>query len=279
LRSTDNSFHIVFGSAAQNTLIETLRLVGREEMVAAYPDDLSVGPIDGESAAERAEWMVQEFGPPSASFRAIPMELEAFWGAFRSANAMPVIWFARRSAREYSGFLELLRLLTDAPCQIVDLSGEEFVTRKQPDGPGQLKIFLSLDEMPPPVALRFLPTVQALSPIQRDHYRQIWSILRTENAPVRVLADGGLDSAPISFFDNALLSAASSDWQKIARTIGEFYFMSFEDNALAVDDRVLAGRIRALVAAGALECRGNVDDIRAGEIRRFPASAYSAVTG
>jgi Protein of unknown function/Domain of unknown function (DUF1835) len=275
VRSTENRFHIVFGSAAQNTLIETLRSVGREEMVVAYPDDLSVGPIDGESAAERAEWMVQEFGPPCAGFRALPTELEAFWGAFRSANATPVIWFTRRSARDYSGFLELLRHLTDAPCQIVDLSGDEFVTRKQPDGPGQLKIFLSLGEMPPPV----LPSVQILSPLQRDRYRQIWSILRTENAPFRVLADGGLDSAPISFFDDTLLSAASSDWQKIARTIGEFYFMSLEDNALAVDDRVLAGRIRALVAVGALECRGNIDNIRAGEIRHFPAPACSAVTG
>jgi hypothetical protein len=46
-----------------------------------------------------------------------------------------------------------------------------------------------------------------------------------------------------------------------------------------IDAMVLTDRIRTLVALGALECRGDVDDIRAGEIRRPHPSPLTATVG
>jgi hypothetical protein len=272
---TENRLHVVFGTTAQETLNEALRLAGGDEPVVAFPDDLSIGPINGEGDEARVAWMVREFGPSFACLGKLPAELEAFCRALRSTEAAPVIWFTRRSAREYSGFLELAWTLGEQPYQIVDFTGVDFVKRLH-EGPGKLRIYLGLDEMQPFEAAGFLGSAQVPSSGQRDHYRQIWSRLREENAALRVLMDGGLASEPASFFDDALLRATPASWQTIAKTIEEVWVLSFRDNVFQVSEMVLTGRIRALVNLGSLECRGDVDDIRAGEIRRPHSSPMTA---
>jgi len=251
---TANRLHVVFGTSAQETLNEALHLAGGDESVVAFPDDLSIGPINGEGGEARVVWMVREFGPSFARLSNLPAELDAFWRALRSTEATPVIWFTRRSAREYSGFLELAWTLGEEPYQIVDFTGVDFVERLH-EGPGRLGIYLSLSEMLPSDAAGFLSSTQVLSSGQRDHYRQIWSRLREEDAALRVLTDGGLASEPASFFDDALLEATPTSWQKIAKTIGEVWGLSFKDNVFQMCERVLTGRIRTLVTMGSLECR------------------------
>jgi hypothetical protein len=272
---TENRLHIVFGTTAQETLSEALRLAGGDEPVVAFPDDLSIGPIKGESSEVRLAWMVSEFGPSSACLGNLSVELEAFWRVLRSTEATPVIWFTRRSAREYSGFLELAWTLGEQPYQVVDFSGVEFVKRLH-EGPGRLRVYLCLGEMPPVDAAGFLGSAQVLSSGQRDRYRQIWSQLRERDAALRVLTDGGLASEPASFFDDALLKATPASWQTIAKTIGEVWGLSFHDNVFQISEMVLTGRIRTLVSLGSLESRGNIDDIRAGEIRRPASSPMTA---
>jgi uncharacterized protein DUF3658/uncharacterized protein DUF1835 len=263
----ENRLHVVFGTTALERLSEALRLAGGNEPVVAFPDDLSIGPINGEGGEARLAWMVREFGPSFACLANLPVELEAFWQALRSTEAVPVIWFTRRSALEYSGLLELAWTLGERPYQIVDFTGVDFVKRLH-EGPGRLRVYLSLGEMRPVEAAGLLGSTQVPSSGQRDHYRQIWSRLREEDAALRVLTDGGLASEPASFFDDALLKATPASWQTIAKTIGEVYGLSWDDNVLQISPMVLTGRIRTLVTLGALECRGDVDDVRAGEIRR-----------
>jgi hypothetical protein len=272
---TENHLHVVFGTTAQATLEEALRLAGRDEAVVAFPDDLSIGPIDGTAGEARVAWMVREFGPSFASLSDLPAELEAFWRVLRSTEATPVIWFTRRSAREYSGFLELAWRLGEQPYKVVDFSGVDFVKR-QHEGERRLSVYLSLGEMRSSEAAGFLSSEQPLSSDQRHRYRQIWDELRKENAALRVLADGGLASEPASFFDDAVLTATPTAWQKIAKTIGEVWCLSFDDNVFQISELVLTGRIQTLVAQGSLECRGDANDIRAGEVRCPAASAKPA---
>jgi hypothetical protein len=54
----------------------------------------------------------------------------------------------------------------------------------------------------------------------RSHCHSLWRQLRAENAPLRVVDADGLRSAPITFFDQQLLSFAKASWQKPARIIG-----------------------------------------------------------
>jgi Protein of unknown function/Domain of unknown function (DUF1835) len=273
----ENRLHVVFGTTALETLNEALRSAEGDEPVVAFPDNLSIGPINGEGGETRVAWMVREFGPAFAGLGNRPVELEAFWQALRAADATPVIWFTRRSAREYSGFLELAWTLGERPYQVVDFTGVDFVKRLH-QGPGKLRIYLGLGEMRPVEAAGLLGSAQVPSSGQRDDYRQIWSRLREEDAALRVLTDGGLASEPVSFFDDALLKATPASWQTIAKTIGEIWGWSFDDNVFTISEMVLAGRIRTLVSLGSLECRGDVDDIRAGEIRR-PHSSPMTATG
>ena len=278
MRPAENDFHVVFGTSAQKMLGEALRAAGCDECVVAYPDDLSVGPIAGEDAAARVAWMMREFGPPSACLSNLPAELAEFWCAFRLAGALPIIWFTRRSAREYSGFLEFATVLDERHYRIIDFTGADFVKRRH-EGSGKLSIYLDFGEMMPSEAAGYFDSKTTLSSSQRDHYRQIWNGLRGENAPLRVLADGGLASAPISFFDDVLLAKTKFTWQKIARTIGGVWGLSFEDHLFQISELVLVGRIRALVSVGLLESRGDLNDIRAAEIRRIQASPTSAPSG
>ncbi|MBV8650926.1 MAG: DUF1835 domain-containing protein [Alphaproteobacteria bacterium] len=266
MRTVEGQFHIVFGAPAQTTLLGALRSTGRNETVIAFPDDLSVGPINEASPEDRAEWMAQHFGPAFIGEDDLPAETEAFWREFKAEKGIPTIWFSRRSVMEYSGFLHLVRILEEEPYKILDLSGTDVVKRK-PVGPGKLKICLSLAEMRSEDAAAFLLSAESPAPALIDAYRRSWNELCRENAALRVLSDGGLVSAPISFFDEALLSAASADWQKISRVLGAVWARSFEDNALQVGEGTLASRVRALIAAGALECRGNTADLRVGEVR------------
>jgi uncharacterized protein DUF3658 len=111
---------------------------------------------------------------------------------------------------------------------------------------------------------------EKLTPVLRARYRELWGRLRAENAPLRVLSEGELVSAPLSFFDPLLLSCATSEWQKAARVIGEALWESWESSNMSVmqtGDLLLCARARALANAGRLESRGNLFDIQKSEVR------------
>jgi hypothetical protein len=100
----------------------------------------------------------------------------------------------------------------------------------------------------------------------RDGYRAKWAKLRAENSALRLLdAQLELVSAPISYFDEQLLSYATDRWKKAARLVGEV--MMHELDIMQVSDFVLAPRLRALVELGKLESQGDLTMIRFSEVR------------
>jgi hypothetical protein len=101
-------------------------------------------------------------------------------------------------------------------------------------------------------------------------HQGLWRRLRAENAPLRIVDAGGLRSAPITFFDQQLLSFAKTSWQKPARIIGETIMEWVgppTDPYFQAGDMILAVRLIALVEAGVLEGRGDLTDIRQSEVR------------
>jgi len=80
----------------------------------------------------------------------------------------------------------------------------------------------------------------------------------------------GLRSAPITFFDQQLLSFAKVSWQKPARIIGEViaeWVGPPTEPYFQAGDGILADRVFALVEAGMLEELGDLTDIRQSEVR------------
>jgi hypothetical protein len=101
-----------------------------------------------------------------------------------------------------------------------------------------------------------------------------WARLRAENAPLRVIRDGRLTSAPLSHFDDALVAQAFPDWEVAARFVGRvIHRLSFEVDTpgQGVGDVVLFGRMLALGDAGDLDVRGPGPGMRDYEVRRARA--------
>jgi hypothetical protein len=144
------------------------------------------------------------------------------------------------------------------------------VLDRRQDGQARLKLAVSLAALPPYQILEsgFLDRFEPLAPAARDRYLDMWRHLQDENAPLRVLNEGGsLMSASISFFDPMLLSYATHNWRKVAMVVGDGLAKFWDDYLVQTGDLVLVARIRALVTAGVLEAQGDLDDPRDSEVR------------
>jgi hypothetical protein len=214
---SDAVVHIVIGDSAGGSLRKALRGAGQDAEVIVIRDDLSIGPIDPPDTKLRIAWVRQELGFPREECRWMA-KATVFWDTALSAAERRVIWVVRRAAPEYAGFLEFLSRLGDAPCEVVDLTDLDMVWRDGTRSP-----ILSMGELHYNHIREnaFWDRAAPLAPAARARYREMWRKLRAENAPFRIVADQDLVSAPISFFDELLLSCTGTKWQKSARVIGD----------------------------------------------------------
>jgi len=238
-----------------------LRDAGREDRVTCHIDNLALGPIDPPDPQVRLNWFAQELG--WMDFQRVWNSTEAFWREALRESVRKVAWLSRRSAPEYTGFLEWLWRLDGAPCEVVDLT----------DMPvGRRCRAFSLTQLSPEqiVARRLWDSAAPLDETARQQFCALWRRLRADNAPLRAVGADGLRSAPITFFDQQLLSFAKDSWQKPARVIAEViseWVGPPMEPYFQAGDRILAARIFALVEAGVLEGRGDLTDIRQSEVR------------
>jgi Protein of unknown function/Domain of unknown function (DUF1835) len=259
-----STLHIVFNSSGAAGLREALRQAGRDERVVGLFDSLSFGPINPPDPELRSKWVEEELG--YTGWEEVVGEATSFWPESLSVSNRRVAWLSRRSAQEYAGFLEWLWRLGEEPIEVIDLTDVMVTTKNEPTTPC---LAISLGILPPYQILEndlFNPT-EKLTPVFRARYRELWGRLRAENAPLRVLRDGELVSAPLSFFDQLLLSHATPEWQKAAWIIGEALSDSWTTLAMQTGDLVLAARARALADAGRLEGRGDLFNIQNSELR------------
>jgi hypothetical protein len=260
--------HIVFSMSAGANLRKALKQIGRDDRVIALPDDLSFGPINPSDANSRAQWMEAELG--YTGWEEIIGGAQAFWTAAVSARNRRVVWMSRRSAPEYAGFLEFVWRLDNSLCEIIDLTEVTVIgTRKVGEAPSR-RLALGLGLLPAYQILEnnLLDRGQSLTEEMRDACLAIWKRLRGENAALRILDDNlALRSAPLSFFDEQLLSCASHRWMKAARIVGDVLAKFWDDARHQAEDLVLAARLRALVEGGVLKGQGDLSQIRFSEVR------------
>jgi hypothetical protein len=100
---------------------------------------------------------------------------------------------------------------------------------------------------------------------RRQHYRDIWGKLRTENAPFRVLKDEELVSAPMSHYDGIILGHTGDDLRKVAWVIRG---PEAPASAYEACEYIYHGRLHYLVATGALEAWGDIAKPGHSEVRR-----------
>ena len=263
-----STLHIVFSLSAAHDLGKALAELGQPDEVLAFSDDLSFGPINPPDSDLRAQWVESELG--WTGWEEVGEQDQAFWAGARSNQCRRIAWMSRRSTHEYANFLEFVWRLGDAPCDVVDLT-DVLVTGREENGQGsapRLAGALALLPAYQIVEANLLERAQPLTKPLLERYRIAWRTLRAENAPLRVLRDDlELVSAPISFFDEQLVSYVKQSWLKAARIVGETLAAFMNEARFQTGDLVLASRLRALAAAGRLEAKGDLSQLMYSEVR------------
>ena len=268
--------HVTFGMRGDGSLRAALRQAGRRDRVAPLWDDFSLGPINPPEPKARWVWAKRELG-------LFPHHRDLFgkknnaWDMALSSDTRRVAWVSRRRAHEYCGFLEWLWRLGDEPCDIVDLHDVEF-DRHRRDGTVERNGVECLAALFAEEIFRdtLWDLAKPLSSDRRGHYRDIWEKLRTENAPFRVLKDEELVSAPMSHYDGIIWGHTGDKLRKVAWVI-----RGPKEPASAYEacEYIYHGRLRHLVATGALEAYGDIAKPGYSEVRPAPKVEAGASKG
>lgn len=251
-----NAIHVVFGSNSAGVLREALRLAGRKEQVAGFPDCLGFGPIDPPDPAVRLDWMVQELGIRRLDWDWLPAKVDTFWERALAPGVRRVVWTSKWSVTEYSAFLEWVLRLDDAPYEVIDLTEVEVRFPMKAGGTRRGRA-LSIGYSGAEIIAKEVLWDRARAPdrVELDRYRQAWTMLKRENAPSRIAGPTGLTSAPISAFDEHLLSFITDEWQRAIYPIGHAMLGQHDQDYFQIGDFVLASRLVALGRAGMIEFR------------------------
>jgi len=258
--NSPNTIHVVFSSTGARTLGRALRQAGRADRVVNFPDGLAIGPIDPPDPRQRVDWLVKTLDFRRRDWGWLPWRVEQFWNRLSDLDAHYVAWTSRRSVYEYTGLLELIWRMDDRMYDVVDLTDATF-GRCDKDGKISHRLILSLSMLyPRDIAANALwDRAAALGRAGREFYRKAWAALRRENEAVRIVGPTGLTSAPLSVFDDSLISFATGNWQRAIYLIG--HVLAGDDlRYFQVGDHFLAARIAALVQSGKLEHRSPPGD-------------------
>ena len=238
--------HVTFGQSAAGSLMMALKTLGRNEVVLGLVDDLSFGPIAPADRPTRAQWNVDQLG--FEEDLDLVAHDEDFWRTIRAIRTEVVVWMSSRDVREYCGLLDLLCEVREASVRVVDVSEVDFVGYEEASG--------SFGSVPDAqiVATNLIDRGMLVSSVARDGYRLEWERLQNENAAVRVLTSTGLVSAPISYFDETILSFATGEWQRCARVVGNSIGkLSTGQFRQITDDQFLFSRLLTLMDEGVVE--------------------------
>ena len=258
--------HVAPGMSAAGSMRMAVKMEGRPDEVIGLPDSLSFGPIDCTDPKTRGAWIEDVLG---YEWHDVAQESEQFWNRVSTADKPRVLWFSRRSAMEYTAFLECVWRLGEASYSVIDVTDLPIVRRdnrreKLPPQTGACVSLISHEAM---LDSGLLDKATPLIAAQKASYRALWAKLRAENAPFRVVDAEGIHSAPITFFDEMVRSCVIPEWRKCARVIGEALGKDWESGYHQVGDMELFSRLRKLVELGAVESDGDMSDMRQSRVR------------
>lgn len=120
---------------------------------------------------------------------------------------------------------------------------------------------------------KLLSHAAPLSAEARAVHQAQWAKLRAENAALRILTDDlRLSSAPLSYFDAALVKEIRPDFLKAARIIGTLLVPQWDAEIYNASDFFLGQRLLMLARAGVVEGKGDLRQIAFSEVRLPPAA-------
>lgn len=255
------TLHIAPGYSAGASLRQAIRDASLSDDLLRWPDDLSCGPIDTDDSVSRAVW----WGHTDENWK-LDSLLNAFWDRVAESEDKLVVWFARHYAMEASFFLNMANRLGGKRYQVIDVTGLQFPTKTHDGTPVMTKPAKAVSELGPISLATMLGSERELTNEEKDDACQLWRQLKIENAPFRIVSESGLVSAPATFFDQSLLSLATTNWRKLARLIGDAMQKNSEPY-IQVGDQMLQTRVISLIDESKLLAEGDPWDMRNCRVR------------
>jgi hypothetical protein len=269
--ANDGALHVVFDRQDKWMLRDVFDYVGRTNAIACFDDDLSFGPIDNPDYDRRVDWLAESFGftgwhrdtdhyfqTREERYSQHPWGGDrdaetAFWLMPRGEYSRVVLWLTQRSARHLCGAMEWLRRTGSLPCEIVDFT--EHQIRDNPYAKTYRHVFDLLD-LGRYKVFDLLDTAVPMQDGLRAAWRERWEQLRADNAPLRIIGPDGLQSAPITEFDQSLLETCRYRSQKVAMLVRRTIDALEKRDVRPPDFLVLTARFQALANAGRLQLLG-----------------------
>ncbi|MBP2146374.1 hypothetical protein J2129_001828 [Methanofollis sp. W23] len=265
-----NTMHIAFTESAGGCLKAAFR-DRPEHHVAALADDLSLGPINPYHYPDRQVYFETLYADTEFAswYQDSLPRIRTFWKETRPDTPRRIAWFTRRSAIEYSGFLEFLSREPD-PCaiEVIDLTeGVDVLWDDEPDEAPDRVIPTSIGELAPEWLRDQTDRTRFLSRSEASFYLRSWGRLKEDEDGVRTLWRGQLYPTVPSTLGEDVLYAVPEDWTSAAMVIGEALGTS-SDEYTQCGDAFLYSRLLFLIRCGEVEAKGDPVSMRTLQVRR-----------
>lgn len=240
--------HIVFSSSAAGTLRRLLRRRGLRDKVVDLTDSLDWGPI-AMPLKDRENWLDQYAPTGSGNRDWISEQVSEFWKAVEKEPDR-LIWIAPRSATEQSGLYWFLSQFDgiEADLVIADYPLSASWKNQAP---------LTLGELNEDLMAELLDSCPRIRRDDARFPRRRWSELMIDNALLRIVEGGAIQSVHERYFDDLLLEHCHSDDTNWRRVVGNAMAASFDSNG-SPSDAFLFWRLRELIREGRIVCDGEL---------------------
>jgi hypothetical protein len=251
--------NFVFSPSAGGSLKWAFETTGIEEEVVAYYDNLSFGPIAPPERSLRSDWISKYLLSGGPYWVDCVEEFDDFWRLAAAPDVLPVVWFDRHSASEFSGFLEFVSKMNERDFFVVDVTDAS-----------ELHGGTCFGSFKPEriIELRLRARATRLTVEERQRYGAVWKQLRDENAPLRTVDSGfRLVSSPLSYFDAAIKRNVHEKWRVSTRVVGETLGAVHFDDRREVSDLLIWARLREMIDAGRVEAEGDTTLMHESRVR------------
>ncbi len=258
--------HIVFGDSAAGLLKNYFEYTsGQQEEVISFREDHSTGPIneiDTENGLQkRIQWFKKMFQVVKIDGYFDDVEKEFIEAYEKIKNigldASVVIWHGENTADQV-GLRYLSALLSNRTLYEVNVSEAYRMQLSEIKYKPR-----SLAECMPEEVELVLATRKKIDITRCLQLVSSWEVLRHSKETLRVLKDNRVIGVDESYYDKAILSNCTFNFQKALRIVG--YTMGESDQL--VGDTYIDYRLRQLIESGKIEYRGRLDSMRDFEIR------------
>ena len=125
--------------------------------------------------------------------------------------------------------------------------------RQEEQMAGGIACFSTVNEVAPNLMPYFYQHRRQMTETEQAQLLSDWKHLQEENAPLRAMVDGKVQSVPADFYDEAILSGITEEEMPAALAVGRAIGELDMKTGNRVGDMFIFARIRALGAAGRLE--------------------------